>query len=221
MCKATVSSLKRLFHAFVFRGGDFLTPPKQPASSSDLWHVLGPNKRADPRGNGKTAPSSPLPPSPPRCPLGAAVLPIAPVLYPTARRTSARVVSFRGRPPTDVTAKLWVTPLRTPRRPVSREARDGEQVEAAEWKSTNLGNKKTLRSQTPARSNAACPSLLPGIHPLLPRDEGLERGVKLMGMDGCAPRGTELWPPSLCTQNYVSEILSPAGPHGRETPFAA
>lgn len=54
-----------------------------------------------------------------------------------------------------MTAKLWVTPLRAPRRPVSREARDGEQVEAAEWKSTNLGNKRTLHSQAPAWSNAA------------------------------------------------------------------
>lgn len=47
-----------------------------------------------------------------------------------------------GRPPTEVTAKLCVTPLRRPSRPVSREAREGEQVEAAAWKSTNLHGKK-------------------------------------------------------------------------------
>lgn len=71
-------------------------------------------------------------------------LPIAAVLYPAARSTSASVVSLRGRPPTELMAKLWVTPLRTPRRPVSREARDGEQVEAAEWKSTNLDNEQKI-----------------------------------------------------------------------------
>lgn len=50
-----------------------------------------------------------------------------------------------GRPPTEVTAKLWVTPLRRPSRPVSREAREGEQVEAAAWKSTNLHRKESDR----------------------------------------------------------------------------
>lgn len=85
----------------------------------------------------------------PSCPLALWALPIAPVLYPASLRTSARVVSLRGRPPREVMAKLWVTPLRSPRRPVSSEARDGEHVEAAEWKSTNLQNEKILQLTRP------------------------------------------------------------------------
>lgn len=48
------------------------------------------------------------------------------------------MVSERGSPPTDPTAKLCVTPFLRPCRPVRRAARDGEQVEAGEWKSVNL-----------------------------------------------------------------------------------
>lgn len=55
------------------------------------------------------------------------------------------MVSLRGSPPSELMAKLWVTPLRTPRRPVSSEARDGEHVEAAEWKSTNLRKERILQ----------------------------------------------------------------------------
>lgn len=50
LCKSTVSSLKRLFHVFVFRGDDFLTPHQQPASSSDLQHTLTPAECTDPKG---------------------------------------------------------------------------------------------------------------------------------------------------------------------------
>jgi len=56
LCKSTASTLKRFFHAVVFRTGDFLTPPKQPASPSDLGHVLAPTEGTDPRGRtAKTA----------------------------------------------------------------------------------------------------------------------------------------------------------------------
>lgn len=54
------------------------------------------------------------------------------------------MVSLRGSPPTDPTAKLWVTPLRRPYRPVSKAALDGEQVDAGEWKSVNLPSERTL-----------------------------------------------------------------------------
>lgn len=44
-------------------------------------------------------------------------------------------------------AKLCVTPFRIPSLPVSSEARDGEQVEAAEWKSTNLNPLEAIFSR--------------------------------------------------------------------------
>jgi len=125
----------------------------------------------------------------PAAPSARPALPIAPVLYPAPRRTSARVVSFRGRPPTDVMAKLRVTPLRAPRRPVSSEARDGEQVDAAEWKSMNLENERSLRSQAPALPR---PSLLPCTCPLLPRGRGSGAGDEAHRSHGdgwtCTPR---------------------------------
>ena len=156
----------------------------------------------------------------PAAPSARLALPIAPVLYPAPRRTSARVVSFRGRPPTDVMAKLRVTPLRAPRRPVSSEARDGEQVDAAEWKSMNLENERSLRSQAPALPR---PSLLPCTCPLLPQGRGSGAGDEAHRSRG---DGRDLHPEALgsgCPPHApktTSAIpLSPAGPHGRETPF--
>lgn len=119
------------------------------------------------------------PSSQPQC--GWWVLPIAAVLYPAACSTSASVVSLRGRPPSELMAKLWVTPLRRPRRPVSREARDGEQVEAAEWKSTNLENewKINLSLQNVLSVSLPHPSR-PTHSPLSPRNKGLkqDRGIR-------------------------------------------
>lgn len=127
---------------------------------------------------------------------------------------------MRGRPPSEAMAKLWVTPLRTPRRPVSSEARDGEHVDAAEWKSTNLQNEKTLQLTTPCvLSHCPGPPCCPAHSPFCSGDEGREWEMKVpAGMDGSAPQGTRLWPPSPCTQTHTNEIPSPASPTGLNSP---
>jgi hypothetical protein len=62
------------------------------------------------------------------------------VLYPAPDRISAIVVSFVGMPPNESGPKFLVTPVRRPKRPVSRAAREGVHTDAPAWKSVNLHN---------------------------------------------------------------------------------